>query len=87
MYDDFLKEIGQSIKKAKHHTDLAEKYTKKVFDLLYEKGIEAECIETNAENASNLEEAIHCYIQYGEYSVNGLIREIKKAIDDEADDE
>ena len=33
--------------------------------------------ETKAENASNLEEAICCYIQYGEFDVDSIIEEIK----------
>lgn len=35
--------------------------------------------ETKAENASNLEEAICCYIQYGEFDVDSIIDEIKVA--------
>lgn len=35
--------------------------------------------ETKAENASNLEEAICCYIQYGEFDVDSIIDEIKAA--------
>lgn len=35
--------------------------------------------ETKAENASNLEEAICCYIQYGEFDVDSIIEGIKVA--------
>ena len=35
--------------------------------------------ETKAENADNLEEAIYCYIQYGEFDVDSIIEEIKAA--------
>lgn len=35
--------------------------------------------KTKAENASNLEEAICCYIQYGEFDVDSIIEEIKVA--------
>ena len=35
--------------------------------------------ETKSENASNLEEAICCYIQYGEFDVDSIIEEIKAA--------
>lgn len=35
--------------------------------------------ETKAENASNIEEAICCYIQYGEFDVDSIIEEIKVA--------
>lgn len=33
--------------------------------------------KTDAENANNLEEAIYCYIQYGEFDIDSLIEEIK----------
>ena len=36
-------------------------------------------LETKAENASNLEEATCCYIQYGEFDVDSIIEEIKVA--------
>ena len=32
-----------------------------------------------AENAENLEEAICCFIDYGEYSVSGIMREVRAA--------
>lgn len=35
-------------------------------------GIELTELETNAENASNAEEAICCYLQYGECSPQGI---------------
>lgn len=35
---------------------------------------------TGAENAGTLEEAINCYIAYGEYTAGGLIAEIEEAI-------
>ena len=31
-----------------------------------------------AENADDLEQAINCYIQYGEYSIDELLDEIKQ---------
>lgn len=36
-------------------------------------------LPTNAENANNLEEAICCYIQYGEYGIENILREIQSA--------
>ncbi len=38
---------------------------------------------SDAENASNLKEAICCYIDYGEYTVEGLLKEIGAAIERE----
>lgn len=34
--------------------------------------------ETMAENADNLEEAINCYIQYGGYSIEGILDELEQ---------
>lgn len=34
-------------------------------------------IPTNAENASNLHEAISCYLSYGEYDVDSLWEELQ----------
>ena len=43
--------------------------------------IEDMCIDldasTDAENADTLEEAINCYVQYGEYNLTGLLNEIR----------
>jgi hypothetical protein len=36
-------------------------------------------VPTNAPNARNLEEAVTCYISYGEYDIINLMNEIKKA--------
>lgn len=33
-------------------------------------------VPTEAENADNLEQAISCYIQYGEYDIDGIIKEL-----------
>lgn len=36
-------------------------------------------IETDSYNAENLEQAIECYIQYGEYDTDSLWNELKNA--------
>lgn len=40
-------------------------------------------LPTNAENADNLEEAICCFLQYGEYSLENILREIQDASEEE----
>lgn len=50
-----------------------------VFQALEDMHIDAEQIPTGAENANNLLEAVSCYIDYGEYSVAGIMREVKGA--------
>lgn len=53
--------------------------TKAVFDALEDMCIEPDEIPSAAENAENLEEAISCFIDYGEYSVSGIMREVRAA--------
>lgn len=38
-------------------------------------------VASYAENASNLEEAINCYVQYGEYNLTDLLTEIRQQYD------
>ena len=74
--------LRKKLKEARQHTILCRKIEEEISDLLEELGIDdADAIDTNAENAFNLEEAISCYIYYGEYSIDGLIKEIKAAAD------
>ena len=35
-------------------------------------------VTTNVENADNLEQAVNCYVQYGEYNLKWLVSEIMK---------
>ena len=51
---------------------------REVFYMLDRMGIDLS-LPTNAENADNLEEAICCYIQYGEYGIENILREIQAA--------
>jgi hypothetical protein len=37
-------------------------------------------VSTKAENADNLDEAIQCCINYNEYSVKGIMNEIKEQL-------
>ena len=53
--------------------------TKAVFDALEDMCIDSDEIPSAAENAENLEEAICCFIDYGEYSVSGIMREVRAA--------
>ena len=36
----------------------------------------------DAENASNLKEAICCYLSYNEYTLDGILREIRSAYEE-----
>lgn len=58
----------------------AESITNELFDKLEQdmglRNLILNDIPTNAENADNLEEAIQCYIQYGEYNPDSLWDEL-----------
>jgi len=59
----------------------AESITRELFNNLEEDIRLRNCvlsdIPSNAENANNLEEAIQCYMQYGEYNPDELWEELK----------
>lgn len=71
--------LRKVIEIAKELKDKATKAEDLIFKALDDLGIDPAKYSTAAENASNLAEAISCYISYGEYSVDGLMKEIRKA--------
>ena len=77
MKEQTLRIIENAIKKAKKKADEAQAAEMRVYKLL-----EDACIDltgtTEAENADNLEEAIACYLAYDEYSLAGLMAEIRE---------
>lgn len=77
---EIFKQIKSNIRKSKKYADLSAEYQQKTFELLDYIGIELDTVKTNAENAGNLQEAITCYISYGEYSFDDLMKEIKNSI-------
>lgn len=72
-----LMELKKMIQKARRKSKEADESLQKVH-----KALEDMCIElnvpTNAENADDLEQAVNCYIQYGEYNLCSLMKEIRK---------
>ena len=70
----FKRRLEQARKKA-----VESAATKAVFDALEDMCIEPDEIPSAAENGENLEEAICCFIDYGEYSVSGIMREVRTA--------
>ena len=71
--------LRKGIEIAKELQDKATEAEDLIFKALDDLGIDPAKYNTSAENASNLAEAISCYISYGEYSVDGLMKEIRKA--------
>ena len=53
---------------------IAESY---VFNLLENMCGDTSDVPTKAENADNLTDAVACFIDYGEYSLDGIMEEVK----------
>ena len=88
MIEITVKEHMQKFKKllrtAKIAQAKASEAEQKLFSLLYEFEININHIPTHAENADNLEEAISCYISYGEYGEANVLREIEELLEKQA---
>lgn len=69
----------KALRAAKRKAKAAQEAENGIFDLLEDMCIDAERVPSEAENADNLKDAITCYLSYGEYSVAGIMREIRAA--------
>lgn len=87
MSDKRIESLMRKIETArKKSISFADSYYKAMSDL--ESLIRGtDLIQSDAENADNLQDAISCYIQYGEYSLDKLRQEIESALGREAKDE
>lgn len=75
-----LKELKKLISKARNIEIKKIEIIKEIFRILDDKEINLE-YETEAENAEDLGQAISCYIDFGEYDINSIFKEIMKQID------
>lgn len=72
------KKLRSLIEDARKKQVAAQNALGSVMDAIEDMGvIDLSRFETKAENADNLEEAIYCYIQYGEFDVDSIIEEVK----------
>lgn len=87
MSDKRIESLMRKIEAArKKSISFADSYYKAMSDL--ESLIrDTDLIQSDAENADNLQDAISCYIQYGEYSLDKLRQEIESTLGREAKDE
>lgn len=73
--------VMMSIKKLLQKARKKSKESDEALRTVYE-AIEDMCIDLDAhsyaENADTLEEAINCYVQYGEYNLTDLLKEIRQ---------
>ena len=68
-------ELKKALQKARKASKKADEELRKVYAILEDMCIDLE-VETNAENADDLEHAVNYYVQYGEYTIKGLLKEI-----------
>lgn len=67
------------LKKARRKQAEATEATALVFAALEDMCIDPDEIHSDAENAGTLKEAICCHIDYGEYTVAGIMKEVRGA--------
>jgi predicted transcriptional regulator len=72
-----IKELESLIKKARKKEIEKERIVRELFQILNDLEVNLEQL-TEAENASNIADAITCYIDYGEYNVKSIVDEIKR---------
>ena len=70
-------ELKNSLQKARNACKRADEELRKVYNILEDMCIDLD-VTTNAENADNLEQAVNCYVQNGEYNLKELVSEIMK---------
>lgn len=68
-------ELKSALQKARRSCKRSDEKLREVYTILDHMCIDLESA-TNAENADNLEQAVNCYVQYGEYNLKGLVNEI-----------
>lgn len=68
--------LEKLLQKARKKAKEADDALRAVYDTIDAMDIDL-YVPTEAENASTLEEAINCYVQYDEYTLSALMDEIK----------
>lgn len=71
--------VKRLLKRAKDAATKAQAAEYAVFQALEDMCIDPDKVPTAAENADNLQDAITCFLQYDEYSLAGIMQEIRSA--------
>ena len=79
--------IKKLILKARQSAVIAQEDSARIFQELQKYIPDLSSYETNAPNADNLEDAVSCFIDYGEHDINDLLKEISTTIDNEGEKE
>ena len=79
LIEQVMTAFGRILSKAKNYYTKAQAAETMVYHSLVDMCIDADEVLTEAENATNLTEAIACYLCYDEYSHEGIMKEVRKA--------
>lgn len=76
--DNYIREhlIKKALQKARRKYIEAEIELNNLYDFLSDINADLE-VPTDAENVDTLKEAINCFVQYGEYNIDGILKELK----------
>lgn len=76
--DNYIREhlIKKALQKARRKYIEAEIELNNLYDFLSDINADLE-VQTDAENVDTLKEAINCFVQHGEYNIDGILKELK----------
>lgn len=72
-------QVEKLLKKAKRESNKYRETQQVVFDILADMCLDPSSVPSKAENADNLQDAITCWLDYDEYSLQNIMKEIKAA--------
>jgi hypothetical protein len=72
-----MKSIKKLLQKARKKSKESDEALQAVYQAIDDMCIDLD-VHSDAENADTLEEAINCYVQYGEYNLTDLLKEIRQ---------
>lgn len=75
--DNYIREhlIKKALQKARRKYIEAEIELNNLYDFLSDINADLE-VPTDAENVDTLKEAINCFVQYGEYNIDGILKDL-----------
>lgn len=69
--------VRKLLQKARKKNKESDEALREVYQAIEDMCIDLD-VHSDAENANTLEEAINCYVQYGEYNLTDLLKEIRQ---------
>lgn len=77
-----MESIKKLLQQARKKSREADEALRTVYAILEDNYVDLD-VDTGAENTDTLEEAINCFVQYGEYGLTNVLKEIRQQLDDE----